>query len=614
MLLRTRITYSVASTVGYGRSKTAIISSLSLAIIILFYSLSVASYFSPDVYRFEDRTTFHQYFQDRYIFDKTVDSTIISLSLLVWIYFSFRERLNWMMLLFLGTLVLIGFIDISSLINRTISISSLPFILCAHVINTRNKILKASPRIDATSLTLNYFLILFMVLALISIYFSMTKNDHNNPFIDIMVFLSRYTPILMILLIFSPLVRLILKQAMSPLPSRISTAIVSLIDSLEVRKFNSNNSMKIILLSCFMLISIFIVLLPHLDGQLRRVAEDTTLYEDWIDPMKHSRDIYQLIELAFVKITAASTGDRPLTLLILHGLSSIAEIVYAFEIILPSILAPSLVLIIYFLTKEITRNDVVSLFASFITAVSFQVTIGIYAGFYATWIALIFGYLSLLFAIRYLNTKDKKNLVWLPISLIALLFSHVYTWTILTGFLILFLLVLKWKGFYEGNSIKIVLIIVIGVFFVDLLRSYLVGLASGLERNALIAESFNFGLSQLGASWSNIVRTVEVHLGGIFGNVVILSLALYCTVRLKYKTVPGIFVIVFLSLGILPVLFGDKIVQSRVIYDIPFQIPAAMALTYIFNSRTGKLITITIALSLLSIAVYTMTNLGVSPR
>jgi hypothetical protein len=71
---------------------------------------------------------------------------------------------------------------------------------------------------------------------------------------------------------------------------------------------------------------------------------------------------------------------------------------------------------------------------------------------------------------------------------------------------------------------------------------------------------------------------------------------------------------VFLSLGILPVLFGDKIVQSRVIYDIPFQIPAAMALTYIFNSRTGKLITITIALSLLSIAVYTMTNLGVSPR
>lgn len=109
--------------------------------------------------------------------------------------------------------------------------------------------------------------------------------------------------------------------------------------------------------------------------------------------------------------------------------------------------------------------------------------------------------------------------------------------------------------------------------------------------------------------------TVEVHLGGIFGSFLILSLALYCAIMLRYKKyASSLFVMVFLSLGILPLLFGDKIVQSRVLYDIPFQIPAALALTGIIASKNGKLISIVIALSLLAISVYTMTNLAISPR
>jgi hypothetical protein len=358
-----------------------------------------------------------------------------------------------------------------------------------------------------------------------------------------------------------------------------------------------------------MSLSVFIVLIPHLDGQLHKVAEDTTIYADWIEPMKGSKDVYELIRVAFIEIHAASTGDRPLSLLILFGLSSIFDTVYAFEIILPAFLAPMLVLTMYFLVKELTGNTTASFFSSFMTAVSSQVMIGMYAGFYATWIALVFGYLSLLFVLRYLNKEDKKNLVWLSISMVALLFSHVYSWTLITIFLIVFLLVLKWKRIYESRSIKIVLIIVVGVFFIDLVRSYLIGQSSGIERDAVLAESFKFGFSQLGAAWSNIVRTVEVHLGGIFGNIVVLSLALYCAITLKYKSlchgVP-------ICGNFTPI--GDKIVQSRVLYDIPFQIPAALALTNIFASRSGKLISIVAAFSLLAISIYTMNNLGVAPR
>jgi hypothetical protein len=113
--------------VGKGQSRRAIFSLLSLAIIILFYSLSVASYFRPDVYRFEDRTTYHQYFQDRYIFGELVDNVIINLGLLVWIYLSFVERMKWLLLLSLTALFIIGLAgDLNSSINQIISIFSLP--------------------------------------------------------------------------------------------------------------------------------------------------------------------------------------------------------------------------------------------------------------------------------------------------------------------------------------------------------------------------------------------------------------------------------------------------------------------------------------------------------
>jgi hypothetical protein len=46
---------------------------------------------------------------------------------------------------------------------------------------------------------------------------------------------------------------------------------------------------------------------------------------------------------------------------------------------------------------------------------------------------------------------------------------------------------------------------------------------------------------------------------------------------------------IFLLIRILPLFFGDKVVQSRVFYDMPFHVPAGFALTSIFLSRNGKL-------------------------
>ena len=198
--------------------------------------------------------------------------------------------------------------------------------------------------------------------------------------------------------------------------------------------------------------------------------------------------------------------------------------------------------------------------------------------------------------------------------MIALLFSHVYTWTIITVFFIIYLLVLRWKKIYDSRSIKICPFYCGCSGCMDLLRSYLIGLDTGIQRDVIIAESFNFGLSQLGSAWSNIVLAVEVHLGGIFGNVLMLSLGVYCAILLRYRNVSSFFIMVFLAIGILPLFFGDKVVQSRVLYIIPSRYLPLLALTSVFTSRYGKLICAVIVVSLLAISIYTMSNLGVSPR
>jgi Dolichyl-phosphate-mannose-protein mannosyltransferase len=610
--------YSINKTLGQGYSLRVILSSLAVAIIILFYTLTVASYFEPDVYRFEDRTTYHQYFRDQYIINVVLDNAVLNSALIAWIYLSFVHRTKWVILSLLGTLCLVGSVIWGLEVIQIISISSLPFILAVYMLYKKS-LLKRVVRIDSNYLTLNYFLISFTTLAVVSIFISMSNGDVQDPFIDMITFFSRFTPLIMVLLIFSVFVRMILKEVLSKIPQipvKVKTTISlnRVFEQFEPSISDTKSEFKIILLSSFMALSVLMVLIPHLEGLHNSVAEDTSVYADWLEPMQNSDDLFELLRLAFVEIRGATTGDRPLTLLILNGLSFYFDTVIGFEIILPAFLAPLLVLTIYFLTKEITSNTTAALFSSLITAVSFHVMIGMYAGFYATWIALIFGFLALLFGIRFLNNQDKTNLIWLFVSMIVVLLSHVYTWTLVTTFFVIYLLVARWKGVHDSRSIKIVLLVIFAVIGVDLLRSYLIGLGTGLERDVVIAESFNFGLQQLGSSWSNIVRAAQVFLGGIFGNVIILSLALYCAILIRYGKASSFFLIVFLSLGILPLLFGDKIVQSRVLYIIPFQIPAALALTNIFTTRYGKLISTTIVISLLAISVYTMNNLGVSPR
>jgi hypothetical protein len=388
----------------------------------------------------------------------------------------------------------------------------------------------------------------------------------------------------------------------------------SLIPKESVLQVKDTRRKRILLIICFSLIvllSFALAVIPHLstvNEEYQRIGYDSLVYVKLINQLAQSTSIYELLENAFVIVAG---GDRPLTMLFLFGLTEIINIDPFFIVeYLPLILGPVLVSITYFLTRELTSNETTSLLAAFLTATSFQVLIGIYAAFIANWVALIIGYLSLIFLFRYVRGKDKRNILLFSVLLITLLFIHVYTWTILTVVMGIFLAVALIFDYYPWKKVTFLLLIVLSSAIVDVIRSNLTGAFGGVERGMNLAKD-HLGIEQLSRIWINLVDTTQYKLGSIFGNFIILVLACYWLVRSNLKVDSNLFLGLFLSLGVLPSLFGNWVIQHRLVYDIPFQIPAAIALTCIIKEKRF-LIALPLCIWLISISIRTVFNLSPS--
>lgn len=603
---------SVAKTIGKSQSRRAIISSLTLAIMIVFYSLSVGSYFEPDVYRFQDRLTYHQHFEDRYFFNKFIDNIVISLSFLVWSIVSIgNTNIRWIISLSIASILLISITSNSSVFLSFLSLVSLPFVIATNILNkfSRRSVISHQSFV----LTLNYLLISVAILSAFSIFVSIRSPNLNDPFINMFVFLSRFSPVIMFLLIFSLLLKMMYEYIYENAP-KLRTSIPKaddLFESVYSRfcpiTFDLNK--LLLLLGSFMMLSLVIVLIPNTDSIGGPIAEDTLMYVNWTADLQSSVSLEEVTQKGFVDIAG---GDRPLSLFLIYLLTSILPLstVTIIEFILPIFLAPSLVLLTYFLTKELTPNILVVLFACFVTAISFQVMIGMYAGLFANWIALIPSYISLVYLFRFFKTTRRFDLFLFMVFLVVLLFTHVYTWTIMMIFVFLFAVITWTRKMYSTNLIKVVLVALSIVVAIDLIRGMTTGSALGLTRDLVLAESADFGFAQFDVKWGNLVHTTLVFKAGIFGNFILLLLALYGIMLIKFRNVIDIFVIVFISIAILPFFFGDKIILSRVLYDIPFQIPVGLAMTNIFLSRYGKLKIVAVVLTSLAAVIYVMFNIG----
>lgn len=544
------------------------------------------------MYPLIDRVTYYAPFIV-YIAGEYVDHVIIGSLFTLWLVFASQKlKVQYAAIGSFGVLFAAAAATNYGPALEGIALASLPAIVALLIYNrySGRKILN---RLSA-ELALNHLAIVGTViglmglgLALVPVLFPepLPEPPLRNLAYDVYVVMSSFSPVLILLLITCVPVKLLSDYTLRTLKLRQN------LDEPPTKSVSKRH--KIIYLSFIMLLSVVIALIPHLstvnpDGQ--QIGVDTGFYVTWVTNLANSENSSDFFYQAFVE---QNRGDRPVSLIFLYSIHQLVGGLL-FDVIegVPLILGPALVLMIYFLVREITSDDITAILAGFLTATSFHTLIGIYAGFYANWLALIFGYLSFLFLFRFMKQCGRVNLIAFGGLLILTLFTHVYTWSILAIVMGIFLNVMLFKKLPLYHNAKrsagILLVVLLVTVVVDVGRAGLTGSSAGIERDLEVAESY-VGPEQFVLRWNNLTYTTTTNVGGQLASFAILGLGLYWLFfRSSTATPSGIFLLVFLSIGILPFLFGNYTIQIRTFYDIPFQIPAAIALAYIASKSSGS--------------------------
>jgi hypothetical protein len=600
--IRNMIRYS-----GAGREKGLILSSSLLVLLSFFYFFVAGSSLHAIIYTFLYRVTYEESFVT-HVISLNTDAFILLSATLAWFYVSIKTGYMKYAILILFSVFLVSFILNMTTIALAGAVLTLPVVSCLIMLDRfRNKrILAHDPRLSIDYMTIVAIGLVCLGIVNLVVFVSTgitTVTVDKYPYAVYQQLLSILTPIVMAALVFCIPLKILLKHIISRM--KISD------DALVIFNFKVKLSTKRIAfyLSLCIVLAITVTLLPHLhiiNPNNERLGVDTPRYVTWLMLMKNQ-------SANPIDFALKTSADRPLTTILLFLLAEVTN-ADPFQVIeySPTLFAPLLALVTFFLARELTGNDKISIVASLLSAISFQTLIGIYSGFYANWLALILGYLAFGFLIRCLKRPSKIGLVVLWLLMIGLLFAHTYTWTVMIAVAFVFVFVLHALNYYPRKHLLLLYIVLSSSIAVDVLKSSWTGSTTGLEADVSIGFGHGRGISQFHDRLVTLAETVQTYYGGAYANIAILGLVLYWLVRSNLRELANIFIMIFLSTALIPLFIGDYILQSRVLYDIPFHIPAAVSLYYI-GRKNGKMISIALLLITGYLSLHVLANLGYVP-
>lgn len=591
-----------------GRSNRVIASSALLSVILFFYFLNLTSFFQPTVYPLIDRVTYVTGFVDKYFTNERVDSLIIVICTILWFQLSIGKNIQYFLMTVFGISIFLSiYFDIDFMRNLIVLVT-VPVIF---LIIITSKIQPHKPVSFDWRLLLNYISLFGIAIASLSaflvisyIIFPQVQMPSMNYLYYFFLILSIFSPLYLIVISFAYPFNLLCRKFREILNKRFASNGEDII----FQKKHIKKEKRIFHLSVIIILSITISMIPHIetinkDDQV--IGSDTKHYVKFLDSMTMSTDYVELFYKAFVTIIG---GDRPLSLLFFFLLSSLfyqGNFTSSLEN-LPLLLSPLLVISTYFLTFRITKDHFTSVLASFITIPS-HILIGIYAGLFANWFSLIWGYLVILFLIKLVDEPKRINFFIFSTLLIILLLCHAPTWTIFMYIIGLFLAVIFFKD-KKSNSrlVAYAFLSMLPSIAIDITRMILLN-NSGVAQEVDFVLNREVGIHGIYTIWSNLIDTTHLIFAGQVANPIILLLVIYWLYKTKIKDNFSLFIIIFFSLFVLPLLFAEKDIQSRFFYEIPLQIPAAIAIT-VLRERTGSLLSIAVCLWLVVMSAYMAAN------
>ena len=276
-----------------------------------------------------------------------------------------------------------------------------------------------------------------------------------------------------------------------------------------------------------------------------------------------------------------STPDRILfdafmyTFYRLSGLSVSAAIMF-----LPVILGPLYVVVTYLLGREVFKGNVLAGFSSFFAATSYTVTVGMFAGLYANWLANSVVLLFMWLILRWSRTHSVVEYSLMVVASVMVLLSHTYTWILLMATILGYVVIsipryLRTHTFDDGIRIFFLLFV---NYVVDLFRSFLLSTNSGYAAGSGLLSS-TLGVTNLLALNVNLVVTFHQFAAGFLANAPVLLLSVL-SYSLRVDS-DDLYRLLSCMLGVstVLVLFGDTVsVQSRVLYVLPFPVMCALGL------------------------------------
>jgi len=270
--------------------------------------------------------------------------------------------------------------------------------------------------------------------------------------------------------------------------------------------------------------------------------------------------------------------------------------------VMPAIIASLLCIAVYFFFKQGTGNTNLAGLSAIFTVFSFSTTVGMYAAILSNWFSIIILVLFFGFMLRAERIGSKR--FWSAAMLISvvLLFTHVWTWGIfiatMLGYIALRLVcrdrsssksihqVFRTSIVYGIGVILLNLCVVLALFLASsFTKSFpgfgwvsemAYGLLSGMFSRLIHFDLFKF--------WNDMVFTIQMYVGGYYGNPLLMALAVCGMISLRRAE--RAFRDVLLSWTLVTSIIFVAMVPDelwRVLYVVPFQFLAPLGLCLLIN-------------------------------
>lgn len=344
-------------------------------------------------------------------------------------------------------------------------------------------------------------------------------------------------------------------------------------------------------------IAVFVILvpfypyLPSINPDQSVRSTDVPFYSDWIESLEQSGSAQEVIYKSFLGLSgdqlSVGRGDRPLTLLLLFAMHKMINIQIEHLIqLFPILLTAMTALVSYIFVRHTANNKKAAIVAALFSVASYHVVIGIYTGFIANWLAVVFNYGAFIFLLKAWNSERKLYyLLFVAMTFLSML-AHLHTWIYLSVSVLVFLglsLVVERNRATVKRAIVVALLL-LPTFLLDVVFLSVFNASSGVETNlsrATSAISFeNFGLR-----WSSLYYNFRIWFGGFYANFVLLALALIGILSMSWKRTFDRLVMSAIFMTSLIVVFGDYGIQARIFYMMPIHILSAFGIVRILESR-----------------------------